>query len=68
MTQTDPLHLSAVKNANFLKFNMADGRPMLKTEKLRYLCDALTNHHKIRQGDAKALNRPCAAAMRPFIK
>jgi len=38
------------------------------TEKSRYLDNALTDRHEIRQGDAKAFNRPCAAAMRPFVK
>jgi len=41
---------------------------MLKTEKLQYLDNALTDRHEIRQGDAKILNHPCAAAMRPFVK
>jgi len=44
---------------------------MLKTEKSRYLGNALTDRHEIRQGpqgDAKALNRICTGAMRPFIK
>jgi len=41
---------------------------VLKTEKSRYLGDALTDRHEIRQGGAEALNHPCAAAMRPFVK
>jgi len=41
---------------------------MLKTVKSRYFGDALTDRDEIRQGGAKALNRPRAAAMRPFVK
>jgi len=41
---------------------------MLKTEKSRYLDNAMTDRHEIRQSDAKALNPPCAEAMRPFVK
>jgi len=49
----------AVKTANLLK---------LKTEKSRYIGNALTDCHEIRQGDAKTLSHPCALAMRPFPK
>ena len=41
---------------------------MLKAEKSRYLGNALTDHQEIGHGDVKALNRQCAAAMRPFVK
>jgi len=41
---------------------------MLKNEKLRYLGNALTERLEIRQSDAKALNHPYAAVMRPFVK
>jgi len=41
---------------------------MLKTEKSRYFDNALTCRHEIRQGDSKALNRPCASVMRHFVK
>jgi len=40
---------------------------MLKTEKSRYLDNAMTDRHEIRRSDAKALP-PCAVAMRPFVK
>jgi len=46
---------------------MTDGRNV-ENEKLRYLGNALVDRYEIRQGDAKALNRPCVAAMRPFVK
>jgi len=42
---------------------MANGGAMLKIEKSRYLCNALTDRHEIRQNEAAALNRPLAAEM-----
>jgi len=44
---------------------MADDRHV-ETEKSPHLGNAVTDRHEIRQGDAKALSRPRAAAMRPF--
>jgi len=67
VTHIYPFHPNGVIVANILIFNMA-AAAMLRTQKSPYLGNALTNRHAIRQGDAKGLNRPCAAAMRPFIK
>jgi len=60
--------LSAVEISNFYN-SIWRTAAMLRIKKCGIsvtLC--LTDNHEIRQGNAKALNRPCAAAMRPFVK
>jgi len=60
--------LSDHRKILFLKSNMREGHHN-ENKKLQYLGNAMTNRHKIRKGDdAQALNRPCAAMIRPFVK